>query len=552
MSLNEEGSQSPRGSGSDRGSGQRESRESYTTFGSVMIHDFKSVEKQARSGIASIEVMRDIITKFADAEKAHAKRLHKLTKDANKAVERVCRDDTLWEGKEIWDKLETFIIDISNQHTRRARRLEEECVNRMMTFEKASAATLKNVTDLVKNKERDFKKAKQEMYKSEHDARHNLQSLEEAEKREEKEEGEVRTRKTSRTSPLTKLSLLGMRGKKSASVYRDKAVSFATDNQRHVKQVNAAQRDLMFVHMPACLDSIQELERVRLETIKENMLGINNIYSETLQQFEEIEKKFSEPINAVNPEELIEQFIIRWGADKGPPPQLDAFEYTLPPPKDIQDGLAKQHGVYFFSTLEVVMAADIQSKRTNIGVPVLLSEITSKIREWGGVSEEGIFRLSVGKGVLDSLTAQFRKGDFSFELANKDPHVCACLLKVWLRSLKEPILEMASYEEMIALCERKQSGEVRGDEMEEKVMKIFEGMGVLRKDVVMHIAKLCVEIVEEHETNLMSYKALSVVFAPCLMRPPNVEQLSPLELLGNSQHETEFVFHLLQALAKKL
>lgn len=62
-----------------------------------------------------------------------------------------------------------------------------------------------------------------------------------------------------------------------------------------------------------------------------------------------------------------------------------------------------------------------------------------------GMGTEGLFRVSGNANRITKIKAKFEKGEKSKFSAKEDPHVVACLLKLFFRELPDPLLTYDLY-----------------------------------------------------------------------------------------------------------
>lgn len=77
--------------------------------------------------------------------------------------------------------------------------------------------------------------------------------------------------------------------------------------------------------------------------------------------------------------------------------------------------------------------------------PFILEATTKDLME-RGIEQEGIFRISGNSREVNDLKARIENGH-DVVLSDYSPHAVACLLKMWLRELPEPLLTFELYDE---------------------------------------------------------------------------------------------------------
>ena len=82
-------------------------------------------------------------------------------------------------------------------------------------------------------------------------------------------------------------------------------------------------------------------------------------------------------------------------------------------------------------------------------IPLLIPALLRNIVDHRGHRTDGIFRVSPPSSQLESLMAELEDGNYGLE--ERNPHANAALIKIWLRTLAEPIIPFEQYDAMIAI-----------------------------------------------------------------------------------------------------
>jgi len=180
-------------------------------------------------------------------------------------------------------------------------------------------------------------------------------------------------------------------------------------------------------------------------------------------------------------------------------------------------------------------------------VPIVLTTLCQGIRDMGGLTTEGIFRISVDSGMLSALRAQFNAGNFSLDLMKGDPHAAACLLKMWLRALPDPVLPRTVYAETIEAFHRIGGPGKFG---EEACLKVYRQLNAPYQALLKTLLQLCLDVVAKTSVNRMTLEALSVVFTPCFFDPSSCSD--PNLIITQSRQEQKFLVDFLTILCDKL
>jgi hypothetical protein len=178
-------------------------------------------------------------------------------------------------------------------------------------------------------------------------------------------------------------------------------------------------------------------------------------------------------------------------------------------------------------------------------VPVIVDVLIAAVKESGGFSTQGIFRISATTEQLTQLRLQMDECNYVIDAA-AGPHPPAALLKQWCRDLQKPLINDDVYPQCISAAKHNMSGGAIDDVT---IGAIWKQIPALYQRVIKRIADMCSEIVqpENAATNLMSYKNLAIVFAPSLLRNPSDD---PMELISNVKFEGAFVGPFLQYVAR--
>ncbi|GAA5847427.1 hypothetical protein JCM3766R1_002237 [Sporobolomyces carnicolor] len=147
-----------------------------------------------------------------------------------------------------------------------------------------------------------------------------------------------------------------------------------------------------------------------------------------------------------------------------------------------------------------------------------------------GPSSVGIFRRSPSASTVRILEQAYdRHHKISLESYPDSPHLAASLLKSFLRSLPDPILPRAFYENDRPLVRRRSEEEEEGDgeakEHDEDDDRLIDSIRTRLRDVVgrperfvvERLAKVLHRISHDSRENLMSSSNLVVCVAPCLV-----------------------------------
>jgi len=195
--------------------------------------------------------------------------------------------------------------------------------------------------------------------------------------------------------------------------------------------------------------------------------------------------------------------------------------------------LGKARPGYFGISLEETMAMQ-QEKYPRLLIPVIMVKLTEAILRLDGCKTEGIFRVAGSTQHAMKMHQQFN--DMNFEELSSDPHVLVCVLKQWLRELKEPLIPNSSYIDCLN-CENPADCVVA-----------IDGFPEINKSTFGHFVNFLREIArpENLQYTKMDVHNICLVTAPVLFRCPSVDMA---DLMVNMQKEKVFLGLVLESSA---
>ncbi|XP_078740405.1 unconventional myosin-IXa-like isoform X7 [Lampetra fluviatilis] len=169
-------------------------------------------------------------------------------------------------------------------------------------------------------------------------------------------------------------------------------------------------------------------------------------------------------------------------------------------------------------------------------VPFLLEKLLNYI-EIHGLYTEGIYRKSGANTKVKELRQQLDNDVNSVNLDDYQVHVIGSVLKQWLRELPVPLMTFDLYDEFLRA--------VSVQEKKEKIKAVYSIIGQLPsvnystlERIIFHL----VRIAQYEDTNRMSCNALAIVFAPCILRPPDTtDPLQSMRDIGQTTHCVELL-----------
>jgi len=135
-----------------------------------------------------------------------------------------------------------------------------------------------------------------------------------------------------------------------------------------------------------------------------------------------------------------------------------------------------------------------------------------------GLDKEGIFRISGNARTMEMIRLKLNTGH---KVTYDSPFNAAVMLKQWLGSLPQPIMQAHLYDSWHEAAEPKDT-----EECIAKLTEVVKKMPKLSKFILYMICDLCRKIVARTSENLMTYQNLSIVLAPSLMRLPGNQEFS--------------------------
>ena len=177
-------------------------------------------------------------------------------------------------------------------------------------------------------------------------------------------------------------------------------------------------------------------------------------------------------------------------------------------------------------------------------LPWILTALCQKIIKLNGTTTRGIFRIEAEKIGINTQREYLSKWD-SDKITSC--HTAACLLKQWLRELKEPLIPNHLYEEAIDVGQRTEEGE-----SPEKTVTEFVGQMRVNYEpnywALLYLVKF-LRIFAAPKVAAqtgMNDDNLATIFAPNVMRsPPNMEEDAVL-LLTRIQQQKRSMLSLIK------
>jgi len=187
----------------------------------------------------------------------------------------------------------------------------------------------------------------------------------------------------------------------------------------------------------------------------------------------------------------------------------------------------RQFGV----TLEHILEKE-QKLCSDYQIPDVLKFLCKTLLKTGGTSTVGIFRVKGNNAKVYEHKAGLECGLFE-ELEIENPHECATLIKLWFRELKEPIIPLTHYDEIIKYHDNKEEALRLVQQLDEPKRQTLEYMiEFIQENFLTDTA------IEQTNMNLVN---ISVILTPSFIRNPHND---PSTMLANKKKEQNFVQNL--------
>ncbi|KAH3758911.1 RhoGAP domain [Pelomyxa schiedti] len=133
------------------------------------------------------------------------------------------------------------------------------------------------------------------------------------------------------------------------------------------------------------------------------------------------------------------------------------------------------------------------------------------------LSTEGIFRQSASINSVQNIKSRYDSGehvDLMRTLAAKDPHLAACLLKLWLRELPDALMTSELYDMFIAV-----TGITENEVKIRKLRQILLFLPWHRVAIVKHLFTFFKQVSKYSSQNQMRPENLALIIGPGIVRP---------------------------------
>eukprot|EP01088_Endostelium_zonatum_P014242 TRINITY_DN3036_c0_g1_i1.p1 TRINITY_DN3036_c0_g1~~TRINITY_DN3036_c0_g1_i1.p1 ORF type:complete len:992 (-),score=235.15 TRINITY_DN3036_c0_g1_i1:37-3012(-) len=164
-------------------------------------------------------------------------------------------------------------------------------------------------------------------------------------------------------------------------------------------------------------------------------------------------------------------------------------------------------------------------------VPKIMDVLIKSILDLKGDETEGIFRVPTSFKDLASGKESLNQGNYGIVKTFTDPHLPACLFKLWLRELSESLVPSQQFYQEAVAAGKEDSREAR-DRLMAKIPEDNRRVIERLLDLVERLTRP-----ESVAKTKMDVDNLSLIFAPALLRCPSSD---PLVVMEGLEGETQF------------
>jgi len=196
--------------------------------------------------------------------------------------------------------------------------------------------------------------------------------------------------------------------------------------------------------------------------------------------------------------------------------------------------------VLFAGNLEYIVHLQcVERNPVSQTVPEIIVRMCHAIREAGGFSSKGIFRIAAQREHITAARARIEAGNWTVPAAEaSDPHTPADVLKVWLRELLTPVVPVALYDQALKAC----------DSEADCLALVERELPPVHYATLDYLLTFLAELSLHERDTSMGSDNLAIVFSQDLLR---TEEKDPAQLFKNSGREKNFVRQLINAWAKR-
>jgi len=160
-------------------------------------------------------------------------------------------------------------------------------------------------------------------------------------------------------------------------------------------------------------------------------------------------------------------------------------------------------------------------------VPAILASMKRSLIEYGGMHQEGIFRLAGEQTEIRRIKEIMNKKEFD---SSNDINTVASLIKIWYREMPTPILNSLPTEAIFY------SGDIN------ECVSAFHTLPDMQRNLLEWLMDLLLAVAQNSSVNKMTSQNLAIVVAPNLY---DVSASNPMEGLVMSQKCVQFLHNIL-------
>merc|ERR1719361_3337621 len=273
----------------------------------------------------------------------------------------------------------------------------------------------------------------------------------------------------------------------------------------------------------------KELEKSRLRNTQRKIQQFVNAHRSYFgsEQIMVLQTRIMSALDALNPDQEFESYLqrtIQKNTNRGNAHKPSQFVMTKYDYQNVFHSLQ--------DSMDITMKLQPDRKEK---IPLMVTVLCDKVRALNGFKTEGIFRKSAMATEISRLKGKLNRDDYTLD--TKSPHVAACLLKDWLRGLKDSLIPQTHYDMAIDMAKK---GTVKQESLEVFLSQLPE----VNRETIKYLVRFLQELIkEEHvpETR-MNLENVAIVFAPTMMKCPHSDMKV---LMANSQFEKKFIIALI-------
>jgi hypothetical protein len=202
--------------------------------------------------------------------------------------------------------------------------------------------------------------------------------------------------------------------------------------------------------------------------------------------------------------------------------------YTL----DIVDRMIKSgvssHLVSYNGSIDYILKLQRQEGNKNV-VPDIVTTLCKAIKDEGGFSAKGIFRIAAHKSEVEASKEAWCEN--RWKPKSGDHHTPADMLKIWLRDLEEPLFPTDMYPDCLA-----------ASSPQEACMAVAQRLPPDHFATLDALMRFLSELSEHVAVTSMDAENLAIVFACDILR---TDETDPQVLYVNSPKEKNFIRNLI-------